>query len=203
MALILYGLEKALNNYVRLDTDTIQRLSKLEKKVIKVQIPDWNINFFIIPYKNGIRLLTSTNTKIDTVISGSLFSLFRAVYAKSKKSISFKNSIEISGDIEVGEKIHQIIVEMDIDWEEHLSKLTGDIIAHHIGMSVRRTISFSKYTTELLCKNLKAYLQAEAQLVPSLNEVSSFNESVALLQHAVERSEKRIQQLAIKIKSSI
>ena len=203
MTLMLYGLEKALNTYIRLDADTVQQLSKLEKKIIKVQISDWNISFFIIPYKNSVHLSTSAHTKVDTIISGSLFELYRAGHAKGVSSILFKNSIEISGDTEVGERIRRILAEIDIDWEEHLSKLTGDIIAHHIGTGVRRMIGFSQSTTALLFRNLKDYLQAEVQLVPTLNEVNSFIESVTLLQHAVERSEKRIQQLAIKMKSSI
>lgn len=190
MTLILYGLEKALNNYIRLDINTLQQIAKLEKKIIKIQIPDWNIDLFIIPYKRGIHLSINANTKIDTIISGSLLNLFRAGYAKGKSAFLFKHPIEISGDIEVGEKIRRIIAEMDIDWEEHLSKLTGDIMAHYIGTGFRQMINLSKSTMALLFKNLKDYLQAEVQLVPTLNEVSSFNESVSLLQHAVERSEK-------------
>ncbi|ACJ19269.1 ubiquinone biosynthesis accessory factor UbiJ [Coxiella burnetii] len=202
MTLALSGLEKALNGYIRLDPDTVQQLSNLENKRIKIQISDWNIEFFIIPHKNGVQLSTSTNAEADTIISGSLFGLCRAGCAKGESSALFKNSIEISGDTEVGEKVRSIMANMDIDWEEHLSKMTGDIIAHQIGAGVRRTINFGKSAATLIRENLKDYLQAESQLVPTMDEVNSFIKSVTHLHYAVERAEIRIQRLLSKRKSS-
>ena len=192
MAFALSKLEKVLNRYLQLDLNTIQNFSQLENKIIEVQITEWNIDFFVFLHKNGISLSARTDNKADMTISGSLFDLCQAVCTKGKSSVLFENFIEISGDTEIGQKLRQIMVNIDIDWEERLSKITGDIIAHQIVTGVRHTVHFGKAAVALIRENIRDYLQAESQLVPTSYEVNSFIKSVVHLQYDVERTEIRI-----------
>ena len=200
MAFALSRLEKVLNRYLQLDTNTIQHFHQLENKIIEIKLIEWNIDFFVFLHKNGMRLLARTDNKADMTISGSLFGLCQAVCAKGKSSSLFENFIEVSGDTEIGQKLRQIMVNIDIDWEERLSKITGDIIAHQIVTGVRHTVHFGKSAVALIRENIRDYLQAESQLVPTSHEVDSFIESVIHLQYDVERTEIRIKKL-IKRKS--
>ena len=201
MALALSGLEKVLNRYLQLDPNAIQQFSQFENKIIEIQITEWNINFFVFLHKNGIRFSVRTDRKADMTIAGSLFSLCQVVCAKGESSALFKNFIEISGDTEIGHKLRQIMANIDIDWEERLSKITGDIIAHQIDTGVRHTVHFGKSAAALIRENIRDYLQAESQLVPTSYEVNSFIESIIYLRHDVGRAEIRIKQLT-KRKSS-
>lgn len=196
--LALSSLEKIINAYLQLDSDRVQRLSLLENKIIKVRIIDWNTEFFILPTKKGLQLTAASKKEPDTIISGTLLNLFKTGCAKGSSSALFKNQVEISGDTWVGEQIRDILTGIDIDWEEHLSKITGDILAHQIGLLVRGAANFGKFALETFRMDIQDYLQNESQIMPSSEEIEFFIQSVTDLKHDVDRAEARIQRLTIK-----
>lgn len=195
LALILSGLEKALNSYLQLDPETIKRLSDMEHKIIKIEITDWNLDFFILLSQTEIRLLNTCKNEPDVIIVSTFLSLFKVGFAKGKGSTLFKNTVEIRGNTNVGEEVRDILSNIDIDWEEHLSKITGDIIAHKISVGVRRVRDIGKFITDTLRKNIKDYLQIEARFTPTFEEIDYFMQSVTYLQYDVERTEARINHL--------
>ena len=194
----LLGLEKALNTYLQLDPDSIKVLSRLTNKTIKVEITDWRIEFFIIPKKDGLQLLNKSNQEPDTIITGTLFGLFKAGCARGKGSALFANAIEIKGNTKIGETIREVMTNIDIDWEEHLAKFVGDTLAHRININVKRTLNFGKHATQALRENLTEYLQMESEQVPTQVEVETFIKKVTTLQHDVERAEIRCKRLLAK-----
>src|SRR3990167_7852652 len=202
ISLALSGLEKAINAYLRMDPESVQRLAKLEKKIIKIEITDWGLYFYVQPTKQGLTLSSEAKDKPNTVISGTLFNLFKTACAKDKNTALFKNSIAISGDTEIGENIRDIMAGIDIDWEEHLSKITGDVMAHQISRGFQRTMAFGKRTAQTIGDNIKEYLQIESTCVPTKKEVEQFISDVTDLQHGVDRAEARLKRLLAKRKSS-
>ena len=196
--LVLSRLEKALNAYLQLDPESIKRLSSIENNIIKIEITDWNLAFFVLPSQVKIHLSTTCKHEPDTIIAGTFFGLFKAGCAQGKGSALFANAVEISGNTDVGEKVRGILSNIDIDWEEHLSKITGDIVAHKISVEVHRVKDIGKFITDTFCDNIKDYLQIEAQLTPTSEEIDSFIQSATYLQHDVERAEARINRLLAK-----
>jgi ubiquinone biosynthesis protein UbiJ len=202
IAFALPGLEKAINYYLRLDEENLSRMAALEGKIIQFSVTDWNIHFYIYPETKGVRLSMNETAAPDTIIAGPLFGLFKAGLAKGAGTALFANSIEISGDTNTGEKIRHLMMTMDIDWEEHLSKLVGDIAAHKMAVGVKHTIELGKTTARTLCENFKEFLQTESMAVPTQTEVEKFIDDVNVLQHDVARAEARLHHLHLKRKSS-
>lgn len=202
MEFALSGLEKVMNGYLRLDEENLSRLASLDGKIIKFSVTDWRINFYIYPGVNGIHLSTTETATADTIIAGTLVGLFKAGLAKGSGTALFANSIDISGDTQVGEQIRRLLVDMDIDWEEHLSKIIGDIAAHKLSTSIKQTIHLGKITARTLGDNLKEFLQIESRAVPSPTEVEKFIDDVNVLQYAVDRAEARLNHLYSKRKSA-
>ena len=195
--LALSGLEKIINTYLRLDSDSFQRLSYLENKIIKIQIIDWNIEFFILFTKKGLQLMAFSKKEANTIIYGTLFNLFKASCIKGSSSVLFKNKVEIDGDIYAGEQIWDILTSIDIDWEEQLSKIIGDILAHQVGIHVRRFVNFRQFALKTFRMNLQDYLQNESQVMPSSEEIESLIQSITDLQYSIDRAEARIQCLLL------
>ena len=200
--LALFSLEKIINAYLQLDSDSIQRLFYLENKIIKVRITDWDTEFFILPTKKGLQLTAISTKEPNTIISGTLLNFFKIGCVKGSSFTLFKNQVEISGDTNVGEQIRNVLTSIDIDWEEHLSKITGDILAHQVGVQVKRVANFGKFALETLKINIQDYLQNESQVTLSSEEVKSFIQSVTDLKHSVDCAEARIQRLMIKRSST-
>jgi ubiquinone biosynthesis protein UbiJ len=198
----LSGLEKALNGYLQLDADNLAHLGELEGKTIQFSITDWHITFYICPHDYRLQLQSQTQNPPDTVISGTLFGLLNTAIAGGNSRAVFANAIDISGDIAVGEKIQALITGIDIDWEEHLSKLVGDIAAHKIAVRAKKTVDLGRNTLLSLRENIKEFLQSESQQVPSSLEVDKFLDQVHTLQHDVDRAQARFDHWLLKRKSS-
>lgn len=108
--------------------------------------------------------------------------------------------MEIRGDTRLGRQFKALIAEMDIDWEEHLSRLTGDIAAHRVMTVFDKLAEWSKSATSNLTDDIGEYLQEESRDVVSGAEMDMFNQQVDRLRDDTDRLEARIARLADMIK---
>jgi ubiquinone biosynthesis protein UbiJ len=104
--------------------------------------------------------------------------------------------VEIQGDSELGHRFGNLLGKLEIDWEEQLSKLTGDLLAHQTGNLVRGAGAWARAARASLAQDLPEYLQEELGLLPSRIEVGEFLAEVDRLRDDAERLEQRIQRLA-------
>lgn len=195
MTLALHTLETLINAYLRLDEASIARLSLMRGKIIQLIIKDWDFSFFIVPTVDGIELHEKMNGPASTIIMGNLNALLRTALAKGSNAALFENNIEIEGDLDTGEAIRTILSDIDIDWEEHISKIIGDIAAHKLGITVHQLKTKLTTGSETLKKNLKEFLHIELRVLPTRDEMNDFSQDVSQLRHAVERLEARLQRL--------
>jgi ubiquinone biosynthesis protein UbiJ len=83
----------------------------------------------------------------------------------------------------------------NIDWEEPLSKLFGDSVAHEVGRGVRGLVSWARVASETFSSDLGEYLREERRLTPTQLEVDDFTAHVDRVRDDVERLELRIARL--------
>ena len=88
-----------------------------------------------------------------------------------------------------------MVEKLEIDWEEHLSRLTGDIIAHQIGNTVRGLFRWGERSAEHLGQDAADYLQEETDILPVPWEVEGFIEEVDTLRSDIDRLEARVKRL--------
>ncbi len=199
-ALALSGMETAINSYLNLDPFTIKRLSLLQDKVIKIELTDWEMQFFVHPDEHGIQLLAEQAGTVDTTISGSLNGLIRASQQGGSSSALFENRIDVTGDVQAGEAMRDVMQKLDIDWEEHLSRLVGDTLAHTITTKVADLIKHGKQITGALRENINEHIHEEAQLFPSCAQVEEHYQQINTLRDDVDRAQARMQRLLDKAK---
>jgi len=107
----------------------------------------------------------------------------------------FSGEVLIEGNVETGQAFKAILDEMDIDWEEQLSKLTGDLIAHQIGNSARHARNILQHGCTTMKQDTSEYLQEELRVLPSRVETENFSAGVNRTSMDVERLEARIKRL--------
>jgi ubiquinone biosynthesis protein UbiJ len=198
----LKGIELAVNRYLELDPDCIQDIAQLSGKVVQIQITDWNLQWFIQLTKSGLDFSAEAPATPDTIVSGKLFDLFNLGVNKGSNEALFSTSVDISGDSALGEKIRDIFSRLDIDWEEHLSRFTGDIIAYKLGSTARSIFKSGKNAADALSLNVKEFLQSESKQLASRPEVEQFVEAVSTLRDDVDRAEARINRYLNKKRAS-
>jgi ubiquinone biosynthesis protein UbiJ len=132
--------------------------------------------------------------KPDTLLTGTPASLFRLAVIHSGDQL-FDSGVEFHGDTEKGERFRDILASVDIDWEELLSRLMGDSIAHQIGNVARSVTAAASRGLTSLEKDVSEYLREESRLVPTAIEVDNLLEEIDTLRLDTDRLEARIQRL--------
>lgn len=196
----LAGLEQALNAALALDPKTVERLGRLQGRVIAIELQGTGIRLLLQPEQNGLRLMGHYEGQVDTTLSGAPFALLRMSTGRTGEGL-FKGGVEIDGDVELGQQIQRVFEKLDIDWEEHLSHLTGDIIAHQVGNAVRGLLNWGERAADHLGQDTADYLQEEAEILPLPWEVAEFLEQVDTLRSDADRLEARVKRLQRKLEN--
>jgi len=82
-----------------------------------------------------------------------------------------------------------------VDWEEPLSKLTGDVVANQLGNAVRDVSGWLRDATKTNALNVSEYFREEEAMLPSKFEVNKFKANVDELRLSVDRLEAKVQRL--------
>jgi ubiquinone biosynthesis protein UbiJ len=191
----LAGLEQALNAALALDPHTGARLARLQGKLIAVELRGTGITLTLQPTGEGkLRLMGDYDGEVDTTLRGAPFSLLRMGMGRAGEGM-FSGEVEIDGDVELGTQIQRVFEKLDIDWEEHLSRLTGDIVAHQLGNTVRGLFAWGQRAIDHLGRDVADYLQEESDTLPVDWEVEEFIKGVDTLRSDVDRIEARVRRL--------
>jgi ubiquinone biosynthesis protein UbiJ len=114
----------------------------------------------------------------------------------------FKGAVSIEGDIDLGQRFQDILRHMDIDWEERLSYLVGDVAAHKLGNVARSVFAWGRQTALSLQDNMGEYLKFESNSLPARFEIEQFQHDVDTLRDDVERLEARMQRLTASVSTA-
>ena len=193
----LSAVETAINAWLKLDDEALPRFAELEGKIIRLHITGFDLNLYFFPSASGIQVLGNYPSEenggvVDATIHGSPMALIRLGTSSNAGETMLKSDVEIDGDMRVAEKFSAILKEVDIDWEELLSKLVGDIIAHQAGQVARGATSWFKETAEAMKLNTAEYIIEESKLSPTDAEVRDHIDQVDDVHMGVDRLAARI-----------
>ncbi len=196
----LSALEAAINQYLRLDPNTVHELQQLQDKTVQISLTDWDLQFYLKPSTNGLNLYPADeHTIVDTVIKGKLSSLVSIGLQNDMSSKTLvDNQITISGDHKVGEALRHILQKIQIDWEDHLANLTNDSFAHLAAIKAKKLFRFTKSTIEKLQQQMYDYIHQEAKLTPTEAEIKLLYHNIQQLRDDTERLDIKISRLTNK-----
>lgn len=186
-------IQALMNHYIHLDPDVAALLEPLKDKTVTIELNGLPIHFSMMFTEREIQLLRDIPEIPSVRISGSPFALMKLMHQKKGSP----GSVSIKGDIHVAEDFGRLFEELDIDWEEHLSGIIGDVPARLLANCFRSFNQWCKQTCTTLMKNTSEYIQEEARYTPPkeelndfLNDVDNLRNDVARLAHRVERLNK-------------
>ncbi len=193
----LSAVEAAINAWLKLDNESLPRFAELEGKIIRLHITGLDLNLYFFPCASGIQVLGNYPSEedggvVDATIHGSPMALILLGTSNNAGETLLKSDVEIDGDMRVAESFSDILKNVDIDWEELLSKLVGDIIAHQTGQVARGATSWFTETIEAMKLNTGEYINEESKLSPADAEVHHHMEQVDNVRMDVDRLEARI-----------
>ncbi len=194
---LLAAMEAALNQLFAMDPESFARLADFKGRIIAFHITDMDQWLYFFPDKQGMQIISHYEGEPDTVISGSLLAFAKMALAEDQEKTRsvFKGDIKITGDMALGQHFQALFQQLDIDWEEHLSHITGDVLAHSLGNVARGVLDFGKQLFNSLGMDVSEYLQYETRDIASGPEIQHFNQQVDTIRNDVERAEARIKRL--------
>ena len=185
--------EKMINAALAYDPATRIALNKLAPQVLAIKLTAPEIYIYVAPTADGIKLLGHYEGDITTQVQGAAPALITLL--KSER-VNLKNSgVQVIGSTIFLAELQHILKKLDIDWEEMLSQIFGDIIGHQGAELIRSKMNWAKDRASSITRLTSEFLTEELQTLPSKAEVAFFNQQVDEIRLGVDRVEARINQL--------
>ena len=194
-ATLLTLAEASVNKLLLLNPEVIDRLTRLDGKVIAIQLSSPAVALSIQPSSQGLQIDMLCREDADVTLSGSAADFLRLLSSQESSDAMFGKSISVTGDSALATRFSQIMIDAALDWEAILAQLIGDLPAHELARYLRWKAEFYLNTGNSLMMNLEEYLKEEVQLLPSQPEVSQFSNQVAELRQETDRIAARIERL--------
>lgn len=191
----LAAAETALNKALALDPFTARRLTELAGRVIAIHTESPDLDLFLLPDSHGVMLMGHYEGRADLRLSGSLAAFAQLASQNQQQPQGIPAGIHVEGNANLASQLQSIAAGLDLDWEEQLSHLTGDAIAHQTGRLLRGGAAYLSQTAGTLGMNLEEFLKEEARLLPQRFEVDEWVAGVDELRDDAARLEARIQRI--------
>lgn len=191
---LLAPIERALNRYLRLDPEALRDMEGFTGRVIALDLDGLHTTVYVIPGPGGVRLARHCAATPDTRIRGTPLGLVRLGFGDTRATL-FGGQVRISGDTELGQRFQEVLDRVEVDWEEQLSRITGDVIAHQAGNVARAATGWSRRTVERLAEDLSEYLHEESRHLANRGEVDAYMDAVDGVRSATDRLTARVERL--------
>lgn len=104
-------------------------------------------------------------------------------------------SARVSGSAEFAEALNTVVRNLRWDFEEDLSRVTGDVAAHRLAAVLRRAVAWPGEASLRLSENIAEYLREEQRLLASRQALTGLGRSAAELEQALQRLAKRVERI--------
>lgn len=185
-------IESVLNTAIRLDEEKGQAFKGLEDKVLKVTLTPVSLPLYFLFTNYMVSVQNQLTGEPDAAIECTLFDFMSLPLNRT-----LPTSL-IEGDRVLAMQFIDGLCGLEIDWEEHLSHYTGDLVAFKIGHGVRRFFEQKQTTKNNLGETVKEYLQFEINTLPTQHQVKHFAQKVQQTQDDVDQLAIRIEALLAK-----
>ena len=195
------GLQAIVNQVLALDPELAESLAELEGTVLEAHVQGVEKRIQLHPSATGVGVVLvdgdgqQSAVVADVTISGPPFTLLRLLGSLESVDGVLPPDVSVSGELELVQRLTRLVKRANIDWEEPLSKLFGDSVAHEIGRGVHGFVSWARAASETFSSDVGEYLREERRLAPTRLEVDDFATHVDQVRDDVERLEVRVTRL--------
>ena len=170
---------------------------KLPGHCVCMQLDGLDIPIYFRFTDDAVFLFDAYEQQPDTTIQGTPLALL----ASGLSGEAHTRDLKIDGDLQVAQAFEKLLAKIDIDWEEIVSRYTGDAVAVQLGEFARTFRQWGRQSASAFADDLRDYLQIEARQLPLPAEVDRFNDAVDEVRAAVERFEMRVDRLQSRLDS--
>ncbi|MYM63603.1 SCP2 domain-containing protein [Pseudomaricurvus sp. HS19] len=192
------SLETVINRALRYDPATRLKLAKLAGKSLVIDISGTDLSLGCHFDTDSVRIVGQIDNP-TTRLSGSLSALLSL--ALSERLNLTGSGVEAWGNTALLTDLKSIGGQLDLDWEEALNELLGDILGHQLANSARAQLGWLRSRGASGKRLLQEFLTEELRAVPAAPQLQQFSDSVDQLRLATDRLGARVERLLHKRRS--
>ncbi len=196
--LISAGVETGINSLQLWDRQGQVRRKKLAGKVFSIELIELPKPFYFVISPQQVDVLGEFEGQADVVVKLSVTALEDLKDSAKTTSLIKQDKLEVEGDIQLLQQFAQLLTEMEIDWEDELSRYLGDVLAHKLCYGVGQ---IKRLAGQQLCRiqrNVAEVITEEYRLAPGPLEVAYFCDQVSELEQRVDAALLRLNKLGSK-----
>ena len=191
---LLRPLESLLNRNIAGSSRARGLLAQVTGRALEIRVAATPFRVRIEATADRITIGRGGDTAADAVIEGTPLSLARLAAPDASQAFH-TGSLQISGDAEIAQGFQKLFAAAQPDFEEELSRITGDAFAHHLASLAHSALRFGLKARDTFAQNVAEYLTEEGRDVPARFEVDEFLAGVDAVREATDRLEARLLQL--------
>lgn len=188
---LLRPFESMLNRQIAASSRARGLLASLAGRSMELRFSPTPVRIRVAASAEALSIRPAAEEAPDAVIEGTPLAFLRLATNDAAKSIR-AGGMDVRGDAEVAEGFRRLLEAARPDFEEELSRFTGDAAAHYLAGFARDAMAFGQRAGDALARNVSEYLSEESHDVPTRVEVEEFLDGVDRFREAVDRLEARV-----------
>jgi ubiquinone biosynthesis protein UbiJ len=193
---LLGPVQYALDKGVQYSTTAAALCERLDGRVLQIEPGVSELAAYFVVTDGRLLLRPGSADKADATMRGSLVNLARLGAAEDPESVIREGAVKISGDVDIANEFRALLDLVRPDWEEELSKVLGDPLAHEIGRAVRGLSGWAAKLRTSMGRSVGEYLTEESRDLAAAAEIEEFCSEVDAVALGVERFEAKLRELS-------
>jgi ubiquinone biosynthesis protein UbiJ len=189
---MLAPLQAALDSLVGARLRSRDQAKALDGRVVALRLNELDLALYICAEGERLVLRATHAGTPDATLAGSIPAFISAL---ARPTQQLPEGITVEGDAVLVRDLRALLAGLEFDWEDRLSKLTGDPVAHGLGQAARRAGRAVGYAGDRLLKDVAEYLRDETREVVTKAEVRRFVDGVDTVRDDVERFAAKVAQV--------
>jgi len=163
----------------------------LEGKTLQILPGSTALAVYFVVADGQLEMRSGVVDEPDATLAGSPLSLTRLSGNDPEATIR-EGAVKVSGDTEVADQYRYLFSQLKPDFEELLSRVTGDVVAHEIGRAARGFAGWAAKARRSVGRSASEYLTEESAALATAVEIDEFCSEVDELAAATDRLEARL-----------
>ena len=188
------AIENLLNRNLASSPGARSRCAALKDQRLLVRVTGMGLQIGIESLGDTLSLTRTPVGDFNVTVEGSPINLL-ALTGENPERLLQSGQVTVRGDAEILQRYRALALLLQPDLEEELSRLIGDLPAHHIGRLARSLWSFARRATSNTVRNAAEFLAHENHTLVPRAEAEAFMADVDQLREDIDRAAARLRTL--------
>ena len=170
-SLLAMPAQRVIQHVLQGDPFIAARLQQFRGKTLAINCRLPSLQFTLCFEEDGPRLqgIDSESLMLDTdaSIAGNALDLMGLLLNDDDRRPLANPALDIGGDASFVNDLYTAIRDLDIDWQDHLGPVLGDVLSHEADRLGRSGLAWSRDVNSSLQRNLADYIKEERRLTPT------------------------------------